>query len=181
MANTVANNFGIFGQGAGEQAPNTACSGTVQLWPLGYVAKARDPNLGYGEFVYCVGAAASAPTAGDFVLLNAGWTAQQVASGNTASLGPCGVAMAALSATNVYGWVQVQGLNNFCNLGTQGVGTLATPVCIGSTAGRAQTTAGATGYVIGGAYIGGTANYSTTNSNSALVQLMYPFYNHEAR
>jgi hypothetical protein len=59
-------------------------------------------------------------------------------------------------------------------LGTQGTGAVAAPLYVGSTAGRLQTTAGATGYVINGAKVGSYA--STSLSDAATVQLVWPMY-----
>jgi hypothetical protein len=141
--------------------------------PFGLIAGALDPTYGYGEFMFVCGASASAPTAGDACLIN-GVSAMQAVSGNTASQGAIGIAPAALSATNVYGWAQVYGVCDYAKLGTQGTGAQGLPVFIGTTAGRLQTTVGTTGYIINGLKI---SQYSTTaNSNSAILNLYYPVY-----
>lgn len=149
-------------------------AGQAPAVPFGFIAGAVDPTYGYAEFMLVKGASASAPAAGDAVLINGDYAAMQVVSGNTASQGPVGIVPAALSATNVYGWVQVFGVCDYAKLGTQGTGAAGLPVVIGTTAGRLQTTAGSTGYIVNGLKI---SQYSTTaNSNSAIVQLYYPVY-----
>lgn len=159
---------GVIGQ------PSVSATNTSQLFPLGFIADAVDPTYGAGQFMYVRGASASAPTAGDVCILT-GFSAGQAVSGNTASQGAVGVAPAALSNTNVYGWVQVQGVCDFAKLATAGTGAVGVGLCIGTTAGRAQTTAGATGYRIDNAWI---SQYTTTaNSNSGIVNLAWPSYN----
>jgi hypothetical protein len=87
-----------------------ASPSTVQQHPLGYRAGAVDPTLGYAEFQYVQG---STNAAGLPVFIK-GNTALALASAtNFGSAGPVGIAPAALSATNVYGWAQVYGLCDF--------------------------------------------------------------------
>ena len=153
--------------------PGISATQTTPAMKLGLIAGAHDPTYGYAEFVYVCGAAASAPAAGDACIL-VGNSAQQAVSGNTASQGPVVIVPAALSATNVFGWAQWYGVCDYAKLGTQGTGAVALPVVIGSTAGRLQTTAGATGYIVNGLKI---SQYSTTaNSNSAILTMYYPVY-----
>ena len=148
--------------------------GQAPAAPFGLIADALDPTYGYAEFMLVKGASASAPTAGDACLINGDYAAMQLVSGNTASQGPVGIAPVALSATNVYGWVQVAGICDYAKMGTQGTAAAGLPVVIGTTAGRLQSTAGATGYIINGLKV---SQYSTTaNSNSAILQMYYPIY-----
>lgn len=154
--------------------PGVSQTGTSQLQRIGLIAGAIDPTFGYAEFMYVRGAALSAPAAGDAVLIDGAFRAQQLVSGNTASQGPVGIVPAALSGTNVFGWAQVYGVADYVNMGTQGTGAQGLPVVIGTTAGRLQTTAGATGFIINGLKI---SQYSTTaNSNSGILQMYYPVY-----
>lgn len=159
--------------GAGLPGISASVSGTPAM-RLGLLAGAMDQTFGYAEFMYVAGAAASAPTAGDAALINGAFVAQQAVSGNTASQGPIGIAPVALSNTNVFGWVQVYGVCDYANIGTQGTAAVGLPLVIGSTAGRLQTTAGATGFIINGVKV---SQYSTTaNSNSGILFLYYPVY-----
>lgn len=155
--------------------PGVSVTATSQAVRLGLIGGAYDPTYGYAEFIYCCGASASAPTAGDGVMiLQPGFSAIQLASGNTASQGEVGIAVAAMSATNVFGWVQIYGIADYAKMGTQGTAANGLPVVIGTTAGRLQSTAGATGYIINGLKV---AQYSTTaNSNSAILNLAWPVY-----
>lgn len=168
----MASSYQFIEPGAG--FPGVSATGTVQLQRLGLIAGAHDPTYGYAEFMYVRGAAASTPTVGDGVLVNGDYKAQQLASGNTGSRGPVGLAPAALSATNVFGWVQVLGVADYCNMGTQGTVAAGAPVVVGTTAGRLQTTAGSTGFIVNGLYV---SQYSTTaNSNSGILFAYYPVY-----
>lgn len=158
----------------GAAFPGVSATGTVQLMRLGLIAGAHDPTFGYAEFMYVRGSSNSVPTAGDGCLIDGAYRAQQLVSGNTVSRGPVGLAPAALSATNVFGWVQVMGVADFVNMGTQGTTAAGFPVVVGTTAGRLQTTAGATGFLINGLYV---SQYSTTaNSNSGILFAYYPVY-----
>lgn len=155
---------GTFGTQPGSGAP----------FPFGLIQEAVDPTLGYAEFMFVKGGAASAPARGDACLIvnNA---VQQIVSGNTASQGQVGIAAGAISASNVWGWAQVYGVCDYAKLGTQGTGAVGLPLCIGTTAGRLQTTASvSTGFWINAVKVG---NYSTTaNSDAATIQLAWPCY-----
>lgn len=83
-----------YGTAAGQQAP-------VQF---GHVADAFDATLGYGKFIFVAG---STNAKGELVQLY-GNTAKRAGSG-TLTAGRLGFAAAAMSATNVAGWVQVYG------------------------------------------------------------------------
>lgn len=100
----------------GAPGPATATHSTPQF-PLGHkviaVDRAASTSGGpaFGEFVYCRGS--NMASAGQFVHIVNG-SAVLLASGNSALRYPVGVAPAALTATNVYGWVQVYGLADYC-------------------------------------------------------------------
>lgn len=165
-------NYQFIEPGAG--FPGVSASGTVQLMRLGLIAGALDPTLGYAEFVYAQGAAASAPTAGDWVLMS-GFSAGQAVSGNTASQGFVGVAPAALSATNVFGWVQVMGVCDYAK-GTNASIAAGVPLFVGTGAGRANSTASAAGFRIDGAW-NNVVSYTSSQSNSLTAMLYYPVFN----
>ena len=154
-------NTGTFNTSSGPGAPVA----------FGLIAGAVDPTYGYAEFMFVQG---STNAAGDLCLVQGGTCAVQYGSASTATQGPLGIAPAAMTATNVYGWIQILGICDYANMGTQGTTAAGQPVFIGSTAGRLQTTAGATGYILGGIKI---SQYSTTaNSNSGILQLYYPCF-----
>lgn len=105
-------NYKIVDPFIGAPGPVTV-TGTTQLFPLGLEVRAVDQNtgtanVGAGNFVYCVGAGTGA-TAGAFVQF-AGYTASVMSAANSASRLPLGFAAGALTGTNVYGWVQIQGI-----------------------------------------------------------------------
>jgi hypothetical protein len=82
---------------------------TVQRWPLGYVARGVDnasgsAQLGGGMFVYLQGS--NIASAGQIAHINGGTAILAL----TATAAPVGVAQGALSATNLYGWCQIQGV-----------------------------------------------------------------------
>jgi len=150
-------------------------SGLSNQMPLapGLVAGARDPTYGYGEFMFVQGPAAGTCGAGDAVLI-IGTQVQQLVSGSTASQGAIGILPGALTASNVYGWAQIYGVCDYANLGTQGTGAVGAPLFVGTTAGRLQTTAGATGYIINCLKV---SQYTTTaNSNSGIVFMYWPVF-----
>lgn len=83
--------------------PVTALEDTAKH-ALGTIARAKDETYGEGEFVYVKGVASAA--AKSWVTINADdWTTTLLAAN---AIGPCGVCMAALTAS-YYGWVQVSG------------------------------------------------------------------------
>lgn len=148
--------------------------GVYPAAPLGFIAGAIDATYGYGEFMLVQGASASAPTAGDWCILS-GNSAGQAVSGNTGSQGIVGVAPAAISATNVVGWVQIFGIADYAK-GTNASIAVGAPVFVGSAAGRANSTGSATGFRIDGAYCA-VGSYTSSQSNSLTVQLYYPSFN----
>jgi hypothetical protein len=73
-------------------------------------AAATSGGAAAGRFVYCRGS--NMASAGQFVNIVNG-SAVVLASGNSASAYPVGVGAGNLTATNVYGWVMVQGRCDF--------------------------------------------------------------------
>jgi len=81
-----------------------AVTDTVQNHKLGLIARAEDPTLGAGEFVYLKGLAATAIGS---------WVTYSLSDGTTALLAanaidPVAVAMSA-NVANQYGWYQITG------------------------------------------------------------------------
>ena len=167
-------------------------TGTTKLLPLGYVAQAQDlqtgsTNCGCGEFRYVVGPAASGPSKGDLAMLK-GNTVQQAGSASSGSYLPLGIAAGAISATNVYGWVQVRGLCDYAKMenattDTYLAGGRAATAFIGSTTdGCMNTTQTATGNAIIGigfpmgpiTLTGASRVWSTASFSNMTVQLFYP-------
>lgn len=119
-------NFHLIGFGA-VQGPATqtftACPSGVCLGAeyVGVDRNAATSGGGaYGIFQFVRGASASTAPAGNFVQIQNG-SAVQLAAGNSASNFAIGIVPSALSATNVYGWCQVQGRVDYASHTNTGV------------------------------------------------------------
>lgn len=151
-------------------------TGTVQQWPLGYIAKAEDKasasaQIGEGMFQYVVGDTAGAPqSAGQLVFIR-GNSAMLAGTVNRLSNLPLGVAAGAISASNVYGWVQVQGLCDYAFMSNHAVAVGASAF-IASTTGNIATTQGATGAAIYGIHFPISA--TSAQSRSLTCYLNFP-------
>lgn len=118
-------------------SPNASATGTDRLANIGDIANFVDnatgsTNMGCGEFIYCRGS--NVASRGQFVHVSNG-SAVLLASGNSTVFWPIGVAAGVLSATNVFGWVQIQGL---CDYATASNTSVAANdyLALGSTAGQ---------------------------------------------
>lgn len=92
--------------------PALSATHTTPQLALGYEARFNDmqtgsTNAGQCLAVYCQGS--NVASSGQFVMLQSN-SAILLDSANSASFLPIGCAQGALTATNVYGWVVVQGL-----------------------------------------------------------------------
>lgn len=95
--------YQITDQLIGAQPINTVS--TTQRHPLGTIVRARDPDLGEGEFIYLKGCTNGA--AGAWVTYDADdWSTTALAAN---AIGPVGVMIAALDAATDFGWVQISG------------------------------------------------------------------------
>jgi hypothetical protein len=83
-----------------------------------------------------------------------------------------GVACGALSATNVYGWVQVQGRADYCKA-TNHSFAAGVPLFFASTAGYIGTVSGAASRVIG--IVAPVSNASSLSAGSMTFELNRPF------
>lgn len=136
-------------------------------FPLGLEVQGVDPNLGGGRFIFCQG---SNGAAGNFVSIQ-NQSAVAVASANSASRFPVGVDCGGLTATNVYGWVQVQGRADYCSHTNTGV-TAGVPLYLGATTGILFSNVVA-GQRVGGVHV--PANQTVTaTSVSYTFDLQYP-------
>lgn len=143
-------------------------------FPLGMSARGIDQGsgtaapLGAGVFVYARGS--NVASRGQFVHLQ-GNSAVLLAAANSASKFPVGVAAGVLSATNVYGWVQVQGLCDYAR-GTNSSIAAGIPLYIAAgTAGYLLTNNVAGNMVLG---VVAPNSYTSSQSQSLTVQLNYP-------
>jgi hypothetical protein len=150
---------------------NITNTGTLQLLPLGYLAIAYDTStgsagMGAGEFVYCQGSNVTA--AGQFVHVSNG-SAVLLASANSTCWWPIGLAAGNLSATSVFGWVQIHGKADYALHTNVSVAANAY-IALASTAGQIGTVT-ALGSRINGIAI---PNVYTSSQTSLTVYLAYP-------
>lgn len=126
-----------------ESGTFATASGKYPPLPLGYEVRFKDNQTGSGNAggavaVMCQGSNVTA--AGQFVQITNG-SAILLDSGNSLSRLPIGIAGAPMSATNVWGWVGVQG--KFDNGAFTNVAASVThPIAFGSTAGQIGTVTG---------------------------------------
>lgn len=151
---------------------------TTQLLPLGRTFWAEDRNtratafnLGAAEFVYCRGS--DVLSRGQFcqIIRN---SAVLMGSAASASFYPIGLAAGALSATNVFGWVQIAGLADYATCSNSDL-AVHVRIAFGSTAGQIGTVT-ALGSRIHGINI--PVSYTAARTASApnlTVQLQRPF------
>lgn len=162
-------NFVIADPTIGGGMPVTATS-TLPAAPVGYYARAFDNTssgaVGAGQFVYCRGSNVTA--AGQFVHISNG-SAVLLNSANSTCWWPIGVAAGNLSATNVFGWVQVQGKCDYALISNTSVAANAY-ICFASTAGQVGSVTAL------GSRINGIAvpNSFTSSQTSLTVYLDFP-------
>lgn len=155
-----------------------SATGTVQLAELGYYARAVDNasggtsvRHGAGQFVYCRGSNGTA--IGQFVHISGGASggvsAVLLASANSTVFWPIGVMAGNISATNVFGWVQVQGICDYATCSNTSVAANAY-LALGSTAGQVGSVT-ALGSRINGI---ATPNSFTSSQTSLTVYLDFP-------
>lgn len=167
--------YHIFNPVLGNPGPVTRTDSTPQF-PIGIECDAFDRSAATsgggaaGRFVYCRGS--DVGTIGAFVHIQNG-SAVMLASANAQSNFPIGVAAGLLSATNAYGWVQVQGRVDYAR-GTNTGNTAGVPRYIGATAGILLSNAVAGQRVIG---VVVPANQTSTAAVSAsgVYDLFRPF------
>lgn len=156
----------------GAPAPVTVTA-TAAQFPVGVVVRAQDANtgsanVGAGEFQYVVGSNAAK---GNWVQIQ-GTRAVALDAANSASVFPLGVAAGDLSASNVYGWVQIQGICDYA----KGTNTAAAAggkmyICAGTT-GILHTAAVAGNLVIGA--VAPNSCHTSLSAGSYSFQLNYP-------
>lgn len=167
-------NFLVVDQHLGVPTP-VSQTGTVQLTYLGHVARAADftsgassLNRGGAQFVYCQGSNVS--SVGRWVQISNN-SAVLVGTVNSTAACPVGVAAGVLSATNVFGWVMIQGVCDFV-LGTNSSIPAGNSLFLAAgTAGVAVSNPVAGNRILGAAC---GASYTSSQSLSQTVQLFYP-------
>jgi hypothetical protein len=148
--------------------PITATHSAPQA-PLGLIVNAIDRAAAtsggpaFGRFYYARGS--NVASAGQFVQLQNG-SAVLLASANSSLRHQVGVCPTVLSATNVYGWVQIEGLADYCRANASDV-TVAAGVAayLCATAGAVNPTAGIGSCVVG--LVAPVSNASGTANSAA--------------
>lgn len=171
-------NFKIVQPSVGAPSPVTLTA-TTQQWPLGYVALGQDlasgsSQLGNGLFQYCVGATAGAPQSIGQLVQIRGYSAALAGTANRLSNFPLGLAAGAISASNVYGWVQIKGLADYARCSNHDIAA-GVSAFVASTTGLIATTQGATAAGING--IAFPVSATSTQSLSITVDLNFPAMN----
>lgn len=151
---------------------NTA---TLQQFAIGLIARAEDKlsgasslYRGAGEFIYCQGSNVTA--IGQFVQVSNG-SAVLLASANSGSAFPIGVAAGNISATNVFGWVQIGGICDYAQ-GTNSSIAAGVPLYLAATAGIINSVSALGSRVQG---VVAPNSYTSSQSASLTVQLFRPF------
>ena len=162
-------NFVIVDPFIGAPSP-VSLTASTQLFPLGLIARGQDiqtasTNCGGGQFIYVAGSNVS--SAGQWCSIVNG--SAVIATG--ARPGPVGVACAdGLTATSVFGWVQVQGKLDY-GKGTNSTISTNQALYLGSIVGVAHSASVDGGFIAGAVC---ASNYSTASSNSAWYALQFP-------
>jgi hypothetical protein len=156
----------------GAQGP-ASLTGTVQNHPIGLRVKGEDKssggtsaNVGAGQFVYCRGSDVTA--IGQFVQISNS-SAVLLAAANSTAYFPVGVAAGNLSASNVFGWVQVEGLCDYARGTNSSIGAGVNLYVCAGTSGLLVTNVVAGNRVQG---IVANVSYTSSQSKSLSVQLM---------
>lgn len=166
----AASNFVFLDHNIGLDSPTA--TGTDKLWPLGITAQAKHDTLGVGEFVYVQG---STHAAGMPVIIQGGTAKALATAVNNGSAAPVGIAPSAMTATNVYGWVQVRGMLDY------GVAAVALAVGnqmlvpVNATSGISTAAAGSAAVALRIMNITPVSSASASTT-AAVLALNYPFY-----
>lgn len=154
----------------GNPTPVSATATSAQF-ALGLMARAEDKltgasslYVGAGEFIYAQGSNVTA--IGQFVMLSNN-SAVLLASANSGSAFPIGVAAGNLSASNVFGWVQVAGICDYAR-GTNSSIAAGVPLYLAATAGILNSVSALGSRVQG---IVPTVSYTSSQSAALTVQL----------
>lgn len=150
--------YALIDQVLGAQA--IATTSTTQTAPLGTIARAVDPSLGAGEFIYLLGVANT--VVGLVVTYNATtYQTTLMASGANAT-NPVAVAMSANVAAS-YGWYQIAGMAVILKTAVQFTPQVA--LFISTTTGRVRAIASAGRQILGAR----TANLATVTSTTSTI------------
>jgi len=153
-----------------------ASTGTVQKWYLGREEVAQETALRsavsapvMGKFVYVAGSDIAA--AGNLVGYP-GYSALAMSDALSASRMPLGFAGGPMTATNVYGWVQVQGIVTNACFTTDAVAA-GVPLYLHAGAGQLASAFVAGNHILG-CYAYSAVAASVGSASSASVHINYP-------
>lgn len=162
---------------------------TTRQFPLGLTVRAEDQNalgtgtaskyggvgsvyyLGAAEFVYCQGSNVSSRGMFCQIVSN---SAIILSSDNSASFYPIGLAAGALSATNVYGWVQIAGIADYATGSNTDFG-VGGRVALASVNGQIGSVTAVGSRIHGIVVISSYANAKSASAPNMTVQLQRPF------
>lgn len=143
---------------------SSVAAGRSVPWKLGDIARAVDPTLGVGEFIYLLGVTGT--LAGLMVTYNTS-TFQTTLSPNTANnMDPIAVAMAA-NVGSQYGWYQISGLASVLKTAVQVLP--GAKIYQSATAGRVFATSTSGKQILGAR---GASLTTTTSTTSTLLVLI---------
>jgi hypothetical protein len=180
-------NFKFIGAYPGEPGGYVSVTGTSQQWQLGDTVQAIDfgttatqstsinppYDCGAGIFQYGVGYSVSAPQSRGQLVQLIGNSVKLMGSGSSLVNLPLGIAAGPISASNVYGWVQVRGMLDYGRLDQNADVTAGTSAFIGSAAdGCIASTQTATGNALLGVHF--PVSIGGASSNSATLFLNFP-------
>ncbi len=148
-----------------------ATTSTTQNHPIGKVVGAKDPTLGYGEFIYLLGVVGTVAGLGVYYDSVTGKTALTSTSGVVEGGGPFAVAMSANVASQ-WGWYQINGCTTVLKTATKIDPATTYKVYLSATAGRLMPTSVAGRQIIGARW--STVATVTTTTSTAIVTLNRP-------
>ena len=180
-------NFKIITPTPGEPGGYVSVTGTSQQWQLGDTVQAMDfgttatqstsinppYDCGVGIFQYGVGYSVSAPQSRGQLIQFIGNSIKLMGSGSSLVNCPLGIAAGPISASNVYGWVQVRGMLDYGRLDQAADVTAGTSAFIGSAAdGCVASTQTAAGNALLGVHF--PVSIAGASSNTATMFLNFP-------
>ena len=159
----------------GEGWPSVTVTGTyatsTNVYPplkFGQIVDAYDATFGRAQFIFVYG---SNITAGNLCQITGASYGARVAGSGTLSAGPLGFAPAAMSATNVWGFLQIAGV--FDSASHSAAAAAGAAIKMGTVAGAIDVQSASNDvYQIGGMYNAA----SNTASNAASIMLNNPWF-----
>ncbi len=145
---------------------------TTQNHAFGKLVRAKDPTYGEAEFAYVKGVSGGLTGLMAYYVLSTGATALTTTSGVVNAGAPIGIFMSDLSATTIFGWIQVSGDAVIKKTAVKVDPAGVTSVYLSATAGRVMQTSVAGRQLLGARWAATTTVTSTTST--AVVTLERP-------